>query len=89
MKTTESLTCRFCANYLPETQEHLDICDGTRLERRGARISEVMGRVILWRWMTQKITQKMTHKTVTVTSIPDAPCGVAVLNRANLARSEL
>ena len=26
-KTPESLTCRFCANDLPDTQEHLEICD--------------------------------------------------------------
>ena len=75
-KASESLTCRFCANDLPETQEHLEICDGTKFERRGVRVSEVMGRVIFWR----RMTQKMTQKTATVTSIPevhlpDAPCG--------------
>ena len=57
-KTPESLTCRFCKNDLPETQEHLEICDGTKFERRGVRVSEVMGRVIFWRRMTQKMTQK-------------------------------
>ena len=75
-KASESLTCRFCANDLPETQEHLEICDGTKFERRGVRVSEVMGRVIFWR----RMTQKMTQKTATVISIPevhlpDAPCG--------------
>ena len=78
-KPSESLTCRFCANDLPETQEHLEICEGTKFERRGVRISEVMGRVIFWRRITQKMTQKMTQKTATVTSpevhLPDAPCG--------------
>ena len=34
-KTPESLTCRFCANDLPETQENLEICDGTKLESEG------------------------------------------------------
>ena len=75
-KSSEGLTCRFCGNNLPETQEHLEICDGTKFERRGVRVSEVMGRVIFWR----RMTQKMTQKTATVTSIPevhlpDAPCG--------------
>jgi len=61
---------------LPETQEHLEICDGTKFERRGVRVSEVMGRVIFWR----RMTQKMTQKTATVTStpevhLPDAPSG--------------
>ena len=45
-KPSDSLTCRFCANDLPETQEHLEMCEGTKFERRGVRISEVMGRVI-------------------------------------------
>ena len=44
-KTSESLTCRFCKNDLPETQEHLEICDGTKFERRGVSFSEVMGKV--------------------------------------------
>ena len=75
-KTPESLTCRFCPNDLPKTQKHLEICDGTKFERRGVWVSEVMGRVIFWRRMTQKIT----HKTATVTSTPevhlsDAPGG--------------
>ena len=79
-KPYESLTCRFCTNNVPETQEHLEICDGTKFERRGLRVSEVMGRVIFWRRMTQKMTEKMNEKTATVTSrpevhLPDAPCG--------------
>ena len=45
-KKAKSLTCRLCVNDLPETQEHLEICDGTKLERRELRGSEVMGRVI-------------------------------------------
>ena len=45
---------RFCTNDLPETQEHLEICDGTKFERRGVRVSEVMGIVIFWRRMKQK-----------------------------------
>ena len=34
-----------------KTQEHLEMCKGTKFERRGVRISEVMGRVIFWRRM--------------------------------------
>ena len=63
-KPPERLTCRFCANNLPETQEHLEMCEGTKFERRGVRISEVMGRVIFWR----RRMKKMTQKTATVTS---------------------
>ena len=66
-KPFESLTCRFCTNGVPETQEHLEICDGTEFERRGLRVSDVMGRVIFWR----RMTQKMTQKTATVTSTPE------------------
>ena len=34
------------------------MCEGTKFERRGVRISEVMGRVIFWRRMMKKMTQK-------------------------------
>ena len=51
------------ANDLSESQEHLESCDGTKFERRGKMVSEVMGRVIFWR--------RMTQKTATVTSIPE------------------
>ena len=51
-KPSESLTCRFCA------QEHLEICEGTKFERRGVRVSEVMGRLIFRRSRMQKMTQK-------------------------------
>ena len=66
-KTPEILTYRFCKNDLPETQEHLEICEGTKFERRRVRVSEVMAWVIFWR----RMTQKMTQKTATVTSTPE------------------
>ena len=66
-KPSESLTCRFCANNEPETQEHLEMCTETEFERRGVRINEVMGRVIFWRRMMKKMTQKV--------HLPDAPRG--------------
>ena len=40
-------------------------------------VSEVMGRVIFWRMMTQMIILRLTQMTATVISIPedpDAPC---------------
>ena len=54
---------------LPETKEHLELCDGTKFESRGVRVSEV-----------RRMTQKMTWMTATLTSVPevhlpDAPCG--------------
>ena len=37
----------FCANELPEEPEkHLEICDGTKFEIRGVRVSELIGRVV-------------------------------------------
>ena len=61
---------------MPQTQEHLEICDGTKFERRGVRVSEVMGRLIFWSRMTQKMTQKMATVTSTPeVHIPDAPSG--------------
>ena len=69
------LTCRFSANDLPETQEHLEICEGTKFERRGVRVSEVMGRVIFWRRMMKKMTQKTATATSPEVHLPDAPCG--------------
>ena len=74
-RPSESLTCRFCANDLPETQEHLEICEGTEFERRGVRISEVMGRVIFWRRMMKKMTQKTATVTSPEVHLPDAPRG--------------
>ena len=75
-RTSESVTCISCANDLPETLEHLNICHGTVFERMGVKVSEVMGRVIFWRRMTQKMTQKMATVTSTPeVHLPDAPSG--------------
>ena len=47
---------------------HLEICDGTELDRRCLRLDDVMGRVVIfWR----RMTQKMTQNTATVTSRPE------------------
>ena len=51
------------------------LCDGTKVYRRGVRVSEGMGRGIFWR--------RMTQKTATVTStpevhLPDAPSGASL-----------
>ena len=74
-KPSESLTCRFCADNVQETQEHLEMCTGTEFERRGVRISEVMGRVIFWRRMMKKMTQKTATVTSPEVHLPDAPRG--------------
>ena len=60
---------------LPETQEHLEMCEGTKFERRGVRISEVIGRVIFWRRMMKKMTQKTATVTSPEVHLPDAPRG--------------
>ena len=44
-----------CIKRMQEGSKSKDRVD---LERRGMRVSEVMGRVIFWRRMTQKMTQK-------------------------------
>ena len=74
-KPSESLTCRFCADNVQETQEHLEMCTGTEFERRGVRISEVMGRVIFWKRMMKKMTQKTATVTSPEVHLPDAPRG--------------
>ena len=47
----------------------------SNFERRGVRISEVMGRVIFWRRMMKKMTQKTATVTSPEVHLPDAPCG--------------
>ena len=51
------------------------MCMGTEFERRGVRISEVMGRVIFWRRMMKKMTQKTATVTSSEVHLPDAPRG--------------
>ena len=42
------------------------------------RVSEVMGRVIFWKMMTQKMTQKTAALTlIPNVYLPDAPSGVS------------
>ena len=75
-RSYECPTCRFCNSNVLETQEHLEICEGTKFERRGLRLSDVMGRVIYWRKMTVKImTQMATATSRPEVHLPDAPCG--------------
>ena len=47
----------------------------TKSERRDVRFSEVMGRVIFWKRMTQKMAQKTAAVTSPEVHVPDAPCG--------------
>ena len=74
-RSYECLTCRFCNSNVLETQEHLEICEGTKFERRGLRLSDVMGRVTFWRRMTVKMTQMATATSRPEVHLPDAPCG--------------
>ena len=60
---------------MPETQEALKMCEWTTFERRGVRISEVMGREIFWRRMMKKMTQKTATVTSPEVHLPDASCG--------------
>jgi len=38
-----------------ETQEHLELCDGTAFERRGLDLSDWRGKLEFWRRMTKKM----------------------------------
>ena len=58
-----------------ETQEYLEICEGTKFERRRLRLSDVMGRETFWRRMTVKMTQMPTVTSRPEVHLPDAPCG--------------
>ena len=51
------------------------MCEGIKFERRGVRISEVKGRVIFWRRMMKKMTQKTATVTSPEVRLPDAPRG--------------
>ena len=38
-----------------ETQEHLELCDGTAFERKGLDLSDWRGKLEFWRRMTKKM----------------------------------
>jgi len=49
------MACRFCAQGSDETQEHLQLCGGTRFERRGLDLSDKRGLLDFWRRMKMKL----------------------------------
>ena len=50
-----NMGCRLCSDMSDETQEHLELCDGTAFERRGLDLSDWRGKLEFWRRMTKKM----------------------------------
>ena len=50
-----NMGCRLCSDMSDETQEHLELCDGTSFERRGLDLSDWRGKLEFWRRMTKKM----------------------------------
>ena len=50
-----NMGCRRCSDMSYETQEHLELCDGTSVESRGLDLSDWRGKLEFWRRMTKKM----------------------------------
>ena len=50
-----NMDCRLCSEKSDETQEHLQLCEGTRFERRGLDLGDWRGLLDFWRRMTKKM----------------------------------
>ena len=50
-----NMGCRLCSQDSDETQEHLQLCEGTKFERRGLDLSDLRGLLDFWRRMKIKI----------------------------------
>ena len=50
-----NMGCRFCLGGSNETQDHLELCEGTRHERRGLDMKEERGLLDFWRRMKFKL----------------------------------
>ena len=50
-----NMGCRLCSSDSDETQEHLELCEGTRFERRGLDLSDWRGLLDFWRRMKIKL----------------------------------
>ena len=56
-KSTHSdLSCRYCNGESTENQEHLEVCDGFRFERRGLNMDSIGGKLTFWRRCGGKLT---------------------------------
>lgn len=49
------LSCRFCVSGPPEDQEHLEVCEGMRYERRGLDMQRRWGKLQFWRRCCTKL----------------------------------
>ena len=50
-----NMGCRLCSQDSDETQEHLQLCEGTKFERRGLDLSDWRGLLDFWRRMKIKM----------------------------------
>lgn len=50
-----NMSCRLCSQDSDETQEHLQLCEGTRFERRGLDLTDWRGLLDFWRRMKIKM----------------------------------
>ena len=54
--TYSDLSCRYCNGESTENQEHLEVCDGFRFERRGLNMDNVSGKLTFWGRCGGKLT---------------------------------
>ena len=54
---TNNMGCRLCLRDQEETQEHLQLCEGTVFERRGIDLSNWRGVLDFWRRMTKRMEE--------------------------------
>ena len=69
-----NLNCRLCTANVHETQEHLQMCEGTVFERRGLERLEVgywMDVLSFWRRMTVKLVKMKMDKVKKATVVQD------------------
>ena len=50
-----NMGCRLCSQGSDESQEHLQLCEGTKFERRGLDVSDWRGLLDFWRRMKIKM----------------------------------
>ena len=59
-RTGRTLDFRFCDSHSEESQEHLEICEGTEYERRGLNLTGWFRLLNFWRRMCRRLTTNTT-----------------------------
>ena len=52
------LTCNLCDEHEVETQEHLEVCTGCEVERRGLNMETMKDKLKFWTRMTVKLDNR-------------------------------